>query len=416
LYSSGNLNQCAGYTTPSKSYLRPNIQFNYCTPTSNPVPTQLSVTSNWLPSTGVPQVSDAHAINPTAAPDNTTTYSLQILDAFGCAESDSVTIHVLPSSVSALININDLFCPGSAEGTITALLNTTTDSLQYTLVNSNFSDTLYSGVVADSSISFFPNILNGVYHLLLSDSVCSNIDYAVSVTGLPAMVIASPSSNGVNCYGDSTGSARVSVSGGVPPYHYLWDSLPSMDSCVYNLTAGNHSVTIVDSNNCSQSFESFPVYSLLPILILIDYDTAYGVAVSVTGGQLGYTINWGDSSSTYSTYYAYHVYSSTGTFYIKITDQNGCEMLDSVLVLYNSINKTEEQVNCRVYPNPTNTILNIQTENFNPLFITISDVNGRKISEQKFASQIDVATLTSGIYFIELKGNDAIARKRFVKM
>ncbi len=70
----------------------------------------------------------------------------------------------------------------------------------------------------------------------------------------------------------------------------------------------------------------------------------------------------------------------------------------------------------RLFPNPTNTILNIQTENFNPLFITISDINGRKISEQKYAPQIDVSTLTSGIYFIELKGNDAIARKRFVKM
>ena len=70
----------------------------------------------------------------------------------------------------------------------------------------------------------------------------------------------------------------------------------------------------------------------------------------------------------------------------------------------------------RIFPNPANTILNIQTENFNPVLISVFDVNGRKISEQKYTPQIDVSTLTSGIYFIELTGSDAVARKRFVKM
>ncbi len=70
----------------------------------------------------------------------------------------------------------------------------------------------------------------------------------------------------------------------------------------------------------------------------------------------------------------------------------------------------------RLYPNPTNTILNIQTEKFNPVLVSVFDINGKKILEQKYTPQIDVSLLTSGIYFIELKSNDAIARKKFVKM
>jgi hypothetical protein len=77
---------------------------------------------------------------------------------------------------------------------------------------------------------------------------------------------------------------------------------------------------------------------------------------------------------------------------------------------------TNQKSEIRIYPNPTNTILNIQTEKFNPVLVSVFDINGKKISEQKYASQIDVSLLTSGIYFIELKGSDGIARKRFVKM
>ncbi len=70
----------------------------------------------------------------------------------------------------------------------------------------------------------------------------------------------------------------------------------------------------------------------------------------------------------------------------------------------------------RLYPNPTNNTLNIQTKNFNPVLVSVFDINGKKISEQKYISQIDVSALTSGIYFIELKGKDGVARKKFVKM
>ncbi len=72
--------------------------------------------------------------------------------------------------------------------------------------------------------------------------------------------------------------------------------------------------------------------------------------------------------------------------------------------------------NFKLFPNPANTELFIQTQNFNPLFIAISDINGKKIILQKYAPQIDVSNLASGSYFIELKGSDAISRKRFVKL
>ena len=69
-----------------------------------------------------------------------------------------------------------------------------------------------------------------------------------------------------------------------------------------------------------------------------------------------------------------------------------------------------------IYPNPANDILFIKTDGFYAETITMYSVNGQKISESKFAPQIDISQLSSGVYFIEVRGEGNVVRKRFVKM
>ena len=68
------------------------------------------------------------------------------------------------------------------------------------------------------------------------------------------------------------------------------------------------------------------------------------------------------------------------------------------------------------YPNPTTGQLIIETQNFNPRSITIYDAAGRLISATPFKNEIDISTLCSGVYFVEVKGGEGVVRKRVVKM
>ncbi len=60
------------------------------------------------------------------------------------------------------------------------------------------------------------------------------------------------SKNDVSCHGCTDGSATVSVSGGTPPYEFIWPDGSSTPS-VFNLAPGYYVVVIVDANGCSGS-------------------------------------------------------------------------------------------------------------------------------------------------------------------
>lgn len=69
----------------------------------------------------------------------------------------------------------------------------------------------------------------------------------------------------------------------------------------------------------------------------------------------------------------------------------------------------------KIYPNPTNSILNIQTDR--PIdSITITDISGRTTTVQSSVKNgIDVSNLSDGIYFIAVKTDNGFFREKFIK-
>jgi uncharacterized repeat protein (TIGR01451 family) len=66
-------------------------------------------------------------------------------------------------------------------------------------------------------------------------------------------------------------------------------------------------------------------------------------------------------------------------------------------------------------PNPTNSILNISTNSLYSKLIAIYDASGRKVSERVFTSSLDISNLSQGMYLLEVKSDEGIARGRFVR-
>ena len=69
-----------------------------------------------------------------------------------------------------------------------------------------------------------------------------------------------------------------------------------------------------------------------------------------------------------------------------------------------------------IYPNPTNSLLNIQFES-NIIIdkITITDLSGKTIVVQSQNNQINIENLSSGIYFIQAFSNENIYTAKFIK-
>ena len=58
----------------------------------------------------------------------------------------------------------------------------------------------------------------------------------------------------VLCFGGLTGSATATPAGGTGPYTYAWNTIPVQTTATATtLTAGNHTVTVTDANNCTAS-------------------------------------------------------------------------------------------------------------------------------------------------------------------
>ncbi|MBN2239376.1 MAG: hypothetical protein JW712_06355, partial [Dehalococcoidales bacterium] len=61
----------------------------------------------------------------------------------------------------------------------------------------------------------------------------------------------------VECFGESTGSINITVTGGIEPYHYSWSGPGSFTSTNQNLTglvAGSYSVTVTDAGGiCNET-------------------------------------------------------------------------------------------------------------------------------------------------------------------
>ena len=105
-------------------------------------------------------------------------------------------------------------------------------------------------------------------------------------------------------------------------------------------------------------------------------------------------------------------YTDTETYYINSPNgQDSCHYQAPVGI--DNINITENSF----YPNPITNNLNIKTTNY-PAHLYLYNVSGQLLLQKEIKQEntsIDFSSYPSGIYFIELKQNNNISRKKIIK-
>ena len=67
----------------------------------------------------------------------------------------------------------------------------------------------------------------------------------------PTSLSATTSQTNVTCFGGSDGTATVTPAGGTAPYTYAWSPSGGTNATATGLSAGNYSVIVTDTNNCT---------------------------------------------------------------------------------------------------------------------------------------------------------------------
>ncbi len=136
----------------------------------------------------------------------------------------------------------------------------------------------------------------------------------------------------VDCFGDSTGSVSVTVSGGTPPFQFAWNNNETTED-LQDLPAGDYQLTVTDDNDCM--FELLPVAEVtqptqIDVLITGDNivcsgDSTAELFADVMGGTLDpgndYAYQWSDNQTSNPA-----TNLSSGVYLVTVTDDNGCTM------------------------------------------------------------------------------------------
>ncbi len=221
------------------------------------------------------------------------TISLQITQ--GNCNSD-LTSYVLnnPPALNVSISGNDILCYGDATGEV--------------FLEVSGGDSIYSfNWSAGYSDQNLLNVTAGTYNVTVTYDVVCTATASFTVNQPASPVTSSVIGNDILCFGETSGIANLNVSGGTPPYNYLWSYNNSTDEDLYNLAAGYYTVTIHDNNNCS-STDGVLIEEPEQLDVLTSLDATICEGESITlyafanGGTTPYTFYWegigtGDSIS-----------------------------------------------------------------------------------------------------------------------
>jgi hypothetical protein len=134
---------------------------------------------------------------------------------------------------------------------------------------------------------------------------------------------------GTLCAFSCDGGINLAVTGGVPPYSFLWSS-GSIEQNLTGLCAGTYSVTVTDANNSTESGSWF-VDSPFPLEVAGSALNAScngvadgSISVEPTGGTPLYTYLWSNGEIIHEI-----TGLLAGTYTVTVTDANGCTTLNA---------------------------------------------------------------------------------------
>ncbi|HBF87447.1 MAG TPA: hypothetical protein DDX39_02305 [Bacteroidales bacterium] len=231
----------------------------------------------------------------------------------GCISTASVDI-TEPSEINISGTLTNVSCFGVSDGKI--VLSISGGTSPYTV--------LWNNAEITTTIT---DLTAGSYCVTVTDdngcqkSACFTISAPSS--GISISFIALDN----ECYGVNEGEIDAMISGGTPPYTFLWSSGETTED-INSLYAGVYVDYVTDSMGC-MFVDSVEITQ--PDDIVLSYNIVNShctfsdgeITVSATGGNPDYTYLWDSNADDQVAAHAINL--SSGTYQLTVTDNLGCE-------------------------------------------------------------------------------------------
>jgi hypothetical protein len=167
--------------------------------------------------------------------------------------------------------------------------------------------------------------------------------------------------------------------------------------------AGKYTVRVKDaSNGCSATSTGFNI-NVIPSP---DSPAIVRVGNRLSTSVTGVTYQWYKNGvAIVGATDSFILISTDGLYVVEVTNANDCSRKGNIYVSGLGINNTGVATHSiKVYPNPTHDKLFIDAPD--AATVTISDLQGRMLYEQKNTQTIDMSNFSAGMYFIIFSDKD----------
>ncbi len=246
------------------------------------------------------------------------TYIITIEDALGCPKVFPITIDNVPEfSISP--DVKDVSCYGEKNGHIR--LNLVGGVAPVSLV---WNDGSTAGTERN-------NLEPGKYSVKITDKKNCTIQEEFIINEPLPIELNADVSNPLSCYDVNTGAINLVVTGGTPPFTYVWSNGANTEDLA-NLPPDNYIVNVTDANGCkaTNSWKIIRFEQLTPTVETItdfDCDTKYVKQTfvgHVKGGIPPYTLSWSDGVVSGSNNQIMNT-NNNGLIVFSVKDSFGCE-------------------------------------------------------------------------------------------
>ncbi|MEM6803244.1 MAG: gliding motility-associated C-terminal domain-containing protein, partial [Bacteroidota bacterium] len=210
-------------------------------------------------------------------------YTVIVEDANGCRDDIQADLEQ-PDELLGDVMKTDITCFGDSNGVAEATVSGGT--LGYSFEWS-------TGDVGPRVTNLGP----GNYIVAVTDNNGCQISLSTEIFEPPLLEFDTAMVEDVLCNGGSDGRLEVSVIGGLPPYRFNWSN-GATDSIQIDISAGDYSLTVSDSNLCTLD-TLLTVAEPDPIVInLVDIEPSFcdlpngSITVLAEGGTPDYTYTW----------------------------------------------------------------------------------------------------------------------------
>jgi PKD repeat protein len=247
------------------------------------------------------------------------TYMVTVTDSRGCHTFGSGTLNQPPQIIVSYTKEDILCNPPVSLGSINITASGGTGVLYYSINGQNG---------PYSTNPFFTGLPSGTYSIFVIDANgCSADPIPVTISTLPVLSVSLSSSN-PSYYGALDGAINAEVSGGTPPYGFIWSN-GSTTQNISGLPAGCYTVTVVDVNGCftlaTRCLFEYEIFSIGHVDTMV---TCHGmndgtILAWATGGVSPYHFVWSNGIVEISSQSSQIFNLVPGNYSLTVTDNNG---------------------------------------------------------------------------------------------